>query len=407
VTAHHCDSDSGTPSGCVADLQLVSITPSETTAKVGDDVSFTITTLNAGPDTVEVWVAASPAATIDCPDGSTGESCVELAGVLGAGQSRTVTAVQMVSPTSTGALSETACAWSPELQSKQVCKTATIAVSGQTCTGGMPGATQTFDNHTYTLEGEDTFTKNAPLGSFAQPTAAGLDANLLPVVYTGDHGMGWTEYADGWPSTNSDGQPGYAPSTVQSVHDGVLDFTLHDGLGASISPLPAGHRYQTYGAWSFCERVPRDGGLPPDNGYANYDGWLYGYHQAPLLWPDDDSDFTSAESDFPESDLANGTPDFAAYAHHAGSTPQDVFAIDAALPAYDPSQWHVYTQTWGPGFRSYYVDGQLVGTSTTNVWSQPERWQLQLEPSVPNRNPAFTPGYGDVYVKWVWIGTWQ
>jgi hypothetical protein len=89
VTAHHCDSDSGTPSGCAADLQLVSITPSETTAKVGDEVSFTITTLNAGPDTGEVWVDASPATTIDCPDGSTGESCVELAGVLGAGQSRT------------------------------------------------------------------------------------------------------------------------------------------------------------------------------------------------------------------------------------------------------------------------------------------------------------------------------
>ena len=411
---HYCDGNDSNPlephagSECVADLQ-VTVTPSEPTAKIGDDVTFTITALNAGPDSVEVWMYAESGNFV-CPDGlTTGESCSEWPGVTAAGQSRTITSVKMATP---DGLSETGCAYSPELAGRggpnaAVCTTTTVPMSSQTCTSGLPGATQTFDNglaeHTYTLEGEDTFTKDAPVGSFAQPATVGLDGDTVPVVYTGDHGMGWTEYADGWSSTNSNGKPGYSPSTVQSVHGGVLDFKLHDGLGASISPLPAGKRYQTYGAWSFCERVPRDGGNLPDNTFANYNDWLYGYHQAPLLWPQNFSDYPSAESDFPEADLGHGTADFTAYAHHAGTTTQDIFPVRSTLPVFDPGAWHVYTQTWGPGFRSYYVDGKMVGNSTTNVWEQPERWQLQLEPSVP-ANPMVDPGSGNVYVKWVWIG---
>jgi hypothetical protein len=253
------------------------------------------------------------------------------------------------------------------------------------------------------MEGMDTFTNDAPLGSFAQTSIGYPDANSLPVVYTGDHGMGWTEYADGWSSTftqfpyDATFYEGYQPATVQSVHDGVLDFDLHDDpatgypVGANPSPLPDGNRYQTYGAWSFCEKID-----PTDS----HD--LADFHQAPLLWPQSDSDYTSAESDFPEADLnaapSPGSPWWSAYAHNLG-TKQDAYSIAAAAPDFDPTQWHVYTQTWGPEFRSYYVDGQLVGTSTEQVWSQPQRWQLQVEPSVAGGS-----GAGHVYVKWVWIG---
>lgn len=409
---HFCDgTDSGLPPGevshCVADLQ-VTVTPSETSARIGDDVSFTITVTNAGPDTVEVWPYSADTNFV-CPDGSTGESCMEQ-GVLAAGQSRTITAIKMATPSLSDELSETGCAYSPELEGRgsaddDACTTTNVPLSSQTCTSGIPGSTQTLDGHTYSLEGEDTFTNFAPAGSFTQPATPGLDGDTVPVIYTGDHGMGWTEYADGWTSTFSGDKEGYQPSSVQSVHGGLLDFNLHGGLGASISPLPAGHRYQTYGAWSFCERTPKDGGNLPDPSFANYNGWLYGYHQAPLLWPKDDGDGPSAESDFPESDLGHGTADFTAYAHHAGTTTQDIFPVKSTLPVFDPGAWHVYTQTWGPGFRSYYVDGKSVGTSTTNVWDQPERWQLQLEPSVP-ANPMVDPGNGNVYVKWVWIGAW-
>jgi Glycosyl hydrolases family 16 len=257
----------------------------------------------------------------------------------------------------------------------------TGATAAGPCPSGPPGSAQSVGSHTYALEGIDTFTKSAPLGSFAQSRAN-------QVVYVGDHGMAWTGYADGWSSTYTGGAEGYQPSTVQSVHDGVLDFYLHNDsngnpVGADPSPLPGGNRYQTYGVWSFCERVANS---------------LADFHQAPMLWPQNDGDAPSAESDYPEATLNH--LDFSGYTHYGGSGSQDAFNIQSLQRSFNPSQWHVYTQSWGPGFRSYFVDGTLVGTSTNQLWSSPERFQLQIEPSGTNDG-----GTGHVYVKWVWIGT--
>ena len=68
-----------------------------------------------------------------------------------------------------------------------------------------------------------------------------------------------------------------------SVHDGMLDFHLHNDsngnpVGANPSPLPGGNRYQTYGVWSFCEKM-----APADS--HNLDD----FYQAPLLWPSNES----------------------------------------------------------------------------------------------------------------------
>jgi hypothetical protein len=254
------------------------------------------------------------------------------------------------------------------------------------CPSGPPGNALSVGGNTYALEGMDTFTKDAPTGSFAQ------SANNQ-IVYAGDHGMSWTGYPDGTRSTYSGSAEGYQPSTVLSVHGGVLDFYLHNDsgghpVGADPSPLPAANRYQTYGAWSFCEQV-----APADSHR------LDDFKQAPMLWPQNDSDGPSAESDFPEA--AFNVLTFSGFAHYGGSGSQDVFEIPSVDPSYDPTEWHVYTQVWGPGFRSYYVDGQLVGTSTHQVWSGPERWQMQVEP-VGGINDGDT---GHVYMKWVWIGT--
>ncbi|HWE15378.1 MAG TPA: hypothetical protein VG365_17770 [Solirubrobacteraceae bacterium] len=230
----------------------------------------------------------------------------------------------------------------------------------------------------------DTFTKSAPLGSLAP-------AKANQIVYTGDHGMSWTGYPDGWPSTYSGRAEGYHPSTVLSIHNGSLDFHLHNDahgnpVGADPSPLPGGHRYQTYGVWSLCEKV-----APSDSHN------LADFHQAFLLWPRSGRDWLWAESDYPEEDL--DVLDFAGYSHYGGANAQDVFDIQGVMPTFDTRRWHVYTETWGPGFRSYYVDGRLVGTSTKQVWSRPERWQLQIEPIGINDGDS-----GHVYVKWVWIG---
>lgn len=258
------------------------------------------------------------------------------------------------------------------------------------CSSSLPGPTLTLGHKRYAREGVDTFTKNAPLGSFAQRRANAI-------VYIGDHGMQWTGYPDGWPSTYSGHAEGYQPSTVLSVHGGMLDFHLHNDahgnpVGADPSPLPSGNRYQTYGAWSLCERV-----APADRHN------LADFHEAVLLWPLTFRDWERAESDYPEQDL--NTFDFAGYSHYGGAGAQDIFDIIGMTPQFDARQWHVYTQTWGPGFRSYYVDGRLVGTTRRQVWSGPERWQLQIEPLGPNGPVPNDRDSGHVYMKWVWIGS--
>lgn len=256
------------------------------------------------------------------------------------------------------------------------------------CPVNPPGSTWTVGGHDYNLEGWDTFTKNQAAGAAWNP---GTTAPNTP-VYTGDHGMQWTEYPDGWAANGV--TYAYQPSTVQSVHDGVLDFNLHDSangpVGASPSPLPGGNRNQTYGAWSFCEKIAPDAGSD-----------LADFKQAILLWPQNDSNGGAAESDFPEGNFtdASGAPasGIGAFAHYGSYPTQDSFPTGTL----DLSQWHVYTQTWGPGFRSYYVDGRLIGTSTSSVWSQPERWQLQVQPLASHDDA----GHGHVYVSWVWAGT--
>jgi hypothetical protein len=263
-------------------------------------------------------------------------------------------------------------------------------ISVSRCLGSVPGRTLTLGHKSYAREGADTFTKGAPLGSLAPRKANAI-------VYTGDHGMHWTGYPDGWPSTYSGHAEGYQPSTVLSIHDGMLDFHLHNDanghpVGADPSPLPGGNRYQRYGAWALCERVaPADGHNLAD------------FHQAVLLWPLTFRDWLRAESDYPEQDL--NTFDFAGYSHYGGAGAQDIFDIRAMAPHFDARQWHVYTQTWGPGFRSYYVDGRLVGTTRRDVWSAPERWQLQIEPLGPMGPVPNDRDSGHVYMKWVWIGT--
>lgn len=241
----------------------------------------------------------------------------------------------------------------------------------------MPTGNVSSAGHTWTLEGQDDFTKAAPIGSFA---SGGSNP-----VYTGDHGLAWSEYADGATSTYSNGSIGYEPKVVQSVHDGVLDWYLHDYNGTPVSanpsPFPGGHHYQTYGRFSFCEKiVPADAHRLDD------------FYQAIMLWPENDGDYQSAESDFPEGHLSDTS--FSAFAHYGGSGSQDAFAT----PAIDTTGWHVYTQEWGPGFRSYYVDGNLVGTSTHQVTSLPERWQFQVEPSGSNGGDT-----GHVYLGWAVI----
>jgi hypothetical protein len=219
----------------------------------------------------------------------------------------------------------------------------------------------------------DDFTVPAATGSWADPTGTGN-----AVVYTGDHGCKWTEYPDGWPSTYTNGKPGYEPSQVLSVHDGTLDFSLHNvnGLPAGANPSPilsTGSRYQVYGEYSVRLRIT---------------GPMADYHIAYLLWPKSDSNWQHAESDFPEANL--NASKVCAFAHYRSGSQQ------AFCTSVNFTKWHTYTQVWGPGYRKYYLDGRLIGTSTRKVWSKGERWQLQTEPSDKNDGDS-----GHLLIDWV------
>jgi hypothetical protein len=233
----------------------------------------------------------------------------------------------------------------------------------------------------------DDFSVNSAVGSWGT-------SDPSKVVYTGDHGGQWTEYPDGWPSTNTNGAPGYEPSQVLSTHDGVLDFSLHNvnGLPAGANPSPVmpsgivagGGSYQTYGMYSVRMKVQYDDAHRLDD-----------FHIAFLLEPQDGAAWASAESDFPEMTLNDGQ--VCAFAHYGPSTGNGS-TQDAYCQNIDMSQWHTFTQEWGPGYRSYSIDGQLIGTSTNQVWSGPERWQLQTEPSRINDGDT-----GHVLVDWVTV----
>jgi hypothetical protein len=235
--------------------------------------------------------------------------------------------------------------------------------------GDLPGWRQVF---------AEDFTVAAPTGSWTASCATDPDP-AEKIVYTGAGGTQWRTYPDCYLDTYQ--RRPYRSDQVLSVHDGVLDFHLRnvDGQPAGANPSPVvnratGSQYQTYGRYTARFRVDTT--------------TLSEYHIAWLLWPEDDADWQCAESDFPESALSATT--VGAFAHHSCNGAQDAFGA-----AIDYTQWHTFTQEWVPGSRRYYLDGRLIGTSTTNVFAGPQRWQLQTE----------TDGYGThsghLLVDWV------
>ena len=268
----------------------------------------------------------------------------------------------------------------------------TAKVTGTQPSGvGLPPSTQTDSFGTTWHEiGADDFTVPAALGSWAASSES-------QVVYTGDHGLRWTEYPDGWGcATKATGgifyPHCYRPAAVLSVHDGVLDFYLHhcsypDGVVAACGANPGvvipttASVYQRYGSYVARFKVVFDDPRHLDQ-----------YHIAWLLYPSHGSAQACAESDFPEMDL--NEPTVKAFAHWGCKGRFDHFSA-----AIDLTRWHTFTQEWKPGSRRYYLDGKLIGQSTRAVWAGPERWQLQTEAHQQSGDPT-----GHLLVDWVWIG---
>jgi hypothetical protein len=136
---------------------------------------------------------------------------------------------------------------------------------------------------------------------------------------------------------------------------------------------------------------PGSGRRPLTCPNINYTAWL--------LWPQDESKWQCAESDFPESKLSSTSVSaFAHYCRTDGSGTQDFYS-----KTNDRTQWHTYTQEWMPGKRNYYIDGILIGSSINNIWSGPERWQLQTETNTTcdQTTPMTCSAGGNLLVDWV------
>jgi hypothetical protein len=119
----------------------------------------------------------------------------------------------------------TACAW--WCRSRVSAPTAVVTTaSGTTNPSGAPVPPAWVKDNFGTVwkrEGYDNFTIYAPLGSWGSST-------IREIVYRGDGGLKWQEAPDGWSCNGPEGyyRHCYEPSRVLSVHNGELDFYLHD-----------------------------------------------------------------------------------------------------------------------------------------------------------------------------------
>ena len=150
----------------------------------------------------------------------------------------------------------------------------------------------------------------------------------------------------------------YYPSQVLSVHDGMLEWDVHDSMGAAV--LPFGYDGFTYGTYTVRMRTDR----------------FPGYHIAFLLWPNTDK--WTHELDGPEGETSTSNP----YPAVLQSTNPVRFAPAQTTPV--PKSWndpvfHNYTWQWGPDFVAFYQDGVQVTRVTTNVPREGMHPVLQVE----------------------------
>lgn len=221
--------------------------------------------------------------------------------------------------------------------------------------GDLPGWTQIFT---------DDFTTDVPLGSF-------------PTTSNGR----WSSYPTPW--RDSSGFGAYSTAKVVSVSGGLLRKHLfYDGdyRVAAITPIFAnGSPYQLYGRYAIRFRADA----------------VPGYKAAWLLWPQSEVWPRDGEIDFPEGSF---TGTIEGFVHHQGATSagdQDAYSTTARW-----TDWHTAVIEWAPGSVKFYLDGTLVGHSTSRIPNTPMRWVIQTETNISSTPPP-TDAAGDVLIDWV------
>ncbi|WP_448614645.1 glycoside hydrolase family 16 protein [Modestobacter sp. URMC 112] len=186
----------------------------------------------------------------------------------------------------------------------------------------------------------------------------------------------WNLYHDGWADTSGTGT--YAPSRVLSAEDGRLRFDMHFDNGEFLGAALVAERThgQRFGRYTIRWRADP----------------VAGYGLAFLLWPDSDAWPHDGEIDFPEGRL---TGTIKAYAHHADANgEQDQFDTHRTM-----EEWQTTVIEWTPKAVTFYLDGELVGSSTTAVPQEPMHLVLQAGTATSEEPPEDARGF--IEVDWV------
>lgn len=228
----------------------------------------------------------------------------------------------------------------------------------------------------------DDFCTPVPLGAFSdcnhnhdtpQAYCGGLKAY-------GAYYNNWWAYPSGWPDTAKSGADGntgapfggtYEPQNTVSVSNGEMHIDMYRSSGGGdnnvAAVVPRACMDQEYGMYSERFIVSRaDPGFK--SAHLFYDG---GY-----------------EIDYPENDYGMT---MSAYTHPGGAN----FSTGARW-----TTWHTSTIKWTSNSVEFYLDGNLVGTTTNKVPAIKMSWILQNESSI--MGPYAAPGArADLDIDWV------
>ncbi len=209
----------------------------------------------------------------------------------------------------------------------------------------------------------EDFTEDVPVGAFPSST----------------YSERWSVYPDGWRDTSGVGT--YAPSRVLSVEDGALVFDMHAEAGEYLgAALTAEETYgQQFGRFSVRWRADP----------------VPGYGLAFLLWPDSEQWPADGEIDFPEGWLDGSITATAHHANPEGGKEQ----FDTGVSMTD---WRVTTVEWTPSAVRFYLDGRLVGTSTTDVPQAPMHWVMQAGTNGSGTPPPDN-ARGRIQIDWLQV----
>lgn len=265
---------------------------------------------------------------------------------------------------------------------KSTTTTSSCGPSGQCVpVGNISGWNQVF---------ETNFPNTVPLGAFSNcgngDTTA--DTYCTGLESYGSYYNDWWAYPSGWPDTSEEciegsskcPNPGlnipiggeYEPQNVVSVSGNEMHINMYrsssGGDNQVATVVPRQCMNLTYGRYT--ERFEVTQASP-------------GFKSAHLLINN------ASEIDYPENDYSE---DMYAYTHPGGAS----FSTNTLWT----SGWHTTVIQWSTNSLSFYLDGKLIGTTSTDIPNAPVDWIIQNESSIlgPYSSPGAT---SKMNIAWV------